>query len=344
MAKPDGTTRTIEVQFGSGSLITFETDTPVEVGDTFERKLPNGAVELWEITKSTYFRSMGGIPANYQCKTRQKKAESPKMTGESSAKLSSNEVFIVHGHDEAAVDALSDFLRRIGLKPMTWGHARRRGGPGLKTNHDRVKACIESGGAVVVLFTPDEVAQRAPHLGGDPQQGYQPRPNVIFEAGWAFGAHREKTVIVQVGEFQHRLSDIDGIQCVRMASSRDLNALATELETIGCPVDRSDDSYNDSAKFPALFEQAPRLEPMAEEKPAEPEEYEDDTLIEMLKQSFGRYVGFLRFADLDERAVVPKGTSKRLGERAAREAGRLEKAVSGGLTLNDPLSRLIGLS
>ncbi len=64
----------------------------------------------------------------------------------------------------------------------------------------------------------------------------------------------------------------------------------------------------------------------------------------MLKHALPRHPGFILHTKLDDLADVPSGTSGRLGERAAREKNRLEKATAGGLTLNDPANFVTRLS
>ena len=167
-------------------------------------------------------------------------------------------VFVVHGHDQAAVDDLFSFLSGSGLTPVSWDHAKSMARPGLKTNADVVRAAIEGGEAIVVLFTPDEIARRSPHLGGKPDERYQPRPNVLLETGWAIGEHSKKTVIVEAG-MVNRVSDIDGVQCIRMSDHTSLAALATELRHIGCDVDTRNSRYNVVDRFPRLFEERPPL-------------------------------------------------------------------------------------
>jgi hypothetical protein len=45
-------------------------DVPLEEGDVFERKLPNGIVERYTILDAGYYEGIGGIPANYQSEVR----------------------------------------------------------------------------------------------------------------------------------------------------------------------------------------------------------------------------------------------------------------------------------
>jgi len=98
--------------------------------------------------------------------------------------------------------------------------------------------------AVVVLFSPDEIAQLkeqfwgADDKHGDGKPAGQARPNVLFEAGLALGAYPEKTVIVQVGKVRP-FSDIAGKHLVRLSGDTSRrNDLANRLAKIGCNVNR----------------------------------------------------------------------------------------------------------
>ncbi len=66
---------------------------------------------------------------------------------------------------------------------------------------------------MVALFTGDDEAHlRAALLGPDEEQETltpQPRPNVLFEAGMAFGLHPDRVVLVEVGRLRG-LSDLTG--------------------------------------------------------------------------------------------------------------------------------------
>lgn len=117
-----------------------------------------------------------------------------------------NSVFVVHGRDAALRKSMFDFLRSLGLNPMEWEQAVDQ----AKGNNPDVGNIIETAmarvQAVVVMFSPDELAHLKEQFWtvddkhGDGKPAGQARPNVIFEAGLALGAHPEKTVIVQVGK------------------------------------------------------------------------------------------------------------------------------------------------
>jgi predicted nucleotide-binding protein with TIR-like domain len=119
--------------------------------------------------------------------------------------------------------------------------------------------------AVVVLFTPDDLVQlRAALLrksDGEVERRLtgQPRPNVLFEAGLAFGRHPSRTVLVEHGELRG-LSDLFGRHVVRLERGASaLHELAQRLKRAGCRVDLSGEAWLDAARFP----EPPHLDPEA---------------------------------------------------------------------------------
>ena len=175
--------------------------------------------------------------------------------GQKAKKTKGNSVFVVHGRDTALRKSMFDFLRTLGLNPMEWEQAVDQ----AKGNNPDVGNIIETAmarvQAVVVMFSPDELAHLkgqfwgADDKHGDGRPAGQARPNVIFEAGLALGAHPEKTVIVQVGKVRP-FSDIAGKHLVKLsdaASTR--NDLANRLAKIGCEVNRVGSDWMTAGAF-----------------------------------------------------------------------------------------------
>lgn len=331
LVKADGSTIQLVVQFSRGSAMTFDVATAIEPGDIFVRRLPNGAVERFEVVDPGYHPKFGSIAANYQCKIQRVTSEMPPRNSREGTATSG--VFVVHGRDEAVREDIYKFLRVVGLKVITWGDAVGLG-KGSQTNAQIVRQGIESAQAVIVLFTPDEIAGLRPDLddtGG--RRRRQPRPNVLFEAGWAFGAHQAKTIVVEVG-MTHHVSDIDGFNNVRMRDAASLNDLAARLETVGLEVNRNDPSWVDPTKYPALF--GPRLpDPEAEDPsgpPAKPTRsgLDDDTLVQLLDDELPE-PGFYLYDALDLLWGTEPGTAKRLAARAAKRRDRLEETTEHGI-------------
>ncbi len=155
--------------------------------------------------------------------------------------LDPKRVFVVHGRDLPLARSLFDFLRALGLDPIEWGEAMSMTGEATPYVGSVLEAGFERAKAVVVLLTPDEeVRIRAGLLGAaeGPEQGFQSRPNVIFESGRAFATHPESTILVSVGDLRP-FSDVVGRHVLRLDNSAEIrNELASRLETAGCPVRR----------------------------------------------------------------------------------------------------------
>jgi predicted nucleotide-binding protein len=91
---------------------------------------------------------------------------------------------------------------------------------------------------VLVVFSPDEEARLKSKFCSlrDKRKGLgtldgQARPNVIFEAGLALGAHSNKTLLVQVGEVRD-ISDIAGKHLVHLSNTpASRKELAQRLKT-----------------------------------------------------------------------------------------------------------------
>src|SRR5439155_15140361 len=115
-------------------------------------------------------------------------------------------VFVVDGRDLAARDALFMLLRALGLKPLEWTQALKLVRKGSPYVGEVLEAAFREAAAVVVLMTPDDEARLSRKFLKPGDAAYekiltgQARPNVLFEAGMAFGKDPNSTVLVQVGD------------------------------------------------------------------------------------------------------------------------------------------------
>jgi predicted nucleotide-binding protein len=169
-----------------------------------------------------------------------------------------NSVFVVHGRDRPARDALFAFLRALDLQPLEWTQAIKNTGQASPDIGTILERAFTDAAAVVVLLTPDDEARlRRMHLkSNDP--GYeknltgQARPNVLFEAGMAFGRNPNSTVLVQLGDLRP-FSDVAGKHISRLgndATSR--NEIAVKLANAGCNVNTSGTDWLDTIEFPEI--------------------------------------------------------------------------------------------
>jgi predicted nucleotide-binding protein len=94
-------------------------------------------------------------------------------------------VWVVHGRNMDARQAVFTFLRSLNLQPLEWSQAVRATGSGAPYIGEVRDKAFEVAQAVVVLFTPDEIAYlRGEYASGmDDDQtrpAAQARPNVLF--------------------------------------------------------------------------------------------------------------------------------------------------------------------
>lgn len=152
-------------------------------------------------------------------------------------------VFLVHGRDHGARQALISLLTAFDLEIIDWRDAAARAGGGAPYTGAIVDAGMKLARAVVVLLTPDDIGYVHPDFReeADGQHERQPtgqaRLNVVFEAGMAMARDRERVVLVQVGQVR-KMSDIDGVNVIHMDDSIERREdLAGRLRSAGLSVD-----------------------------------------------------------------------------------------------------------
>src|SRR5687767_6678324 len=115
--------------------------------------------------------------------------------------------FIVHGQDVRLRLELEKFLRGVGFEILLF-HAATSGEDQIDAVLRNVMNGVSRADVVIVLFTPEEQASfHDPETGqyvpktktGEDMGGWQPRPNVIFEAGVAVVRARRKTILAKIG-------------------------------------------------------------------------------------------------------------------------------------------------
>ena len=100
-------------------------------------------------------------------------------------------VFIVHGRNEKAREAIFTFLRAVGLEPIEWLEAIKLTGKASPYIGEVLDAAFSHACAIIVIFTGDDLARLGTSFTekgkSDEPLTPQARPNVIFESGLAFG-------------------------------------------------------------------------------------------------------------------------------------------------------------
>ncbi|MGC5561653.1 TIR domain-containing protein [Streptomyces sp. FR-108] len=163
-------------------------------------------------------------------------------------------VLLVQGRWKPAVQAMRDFLYALDLDVRDWGTARLSGQEG-QHNTDILDDAFSECYAVVVFMTPDDAATLHPALTKFPDETLrlegQPRPNVLFEAGYAWHAMRERTLLVEFGGELRKLSNLSGVDRVRFdGSARSRAEVAERLKSIGLAVRTEGRNYLEAGLFP----------------------------------------------------------------------------------------------
>ena len=171
------------------------------------------------------------------------------------------EVFVVHGRNSAARDALFEFLRAIDLHPLEWSEAVRSTGKASPYVGDILDAAFSRAHAVIVLFTPDDEARLKEPFRADDDPPHetqltgQARPNVLFESGMAMARDQDRTVLVELGTLRW-FSDIGGRHTVRLDdTSQRRQDLAQRLAAAGCPVNLVGTDWHTAGDFETAIPQ-----------------------------------------------------------------------------------------
>jgi len=150
-------------------------------------------------------------------------------TVESPDKEMSSNVFIVHGHDDAAKEAVARFIERLRLNPIILHEQPDKG----KTIIEKLERYSEVGFAIVIL-SPDDIGASKANK-GNPQ--YRARQNVVFELGYFMAKLGRDHVCALYKEKIETPSDYHGVLYVNMDSEGAWKMkIARELKAAGLPV------------------------------------------------------------------------------------------------------------
>ncbi|MDX3191245.1 BN6_48550 family protein [Streptomyces sp. MN03-5084-2B] len=178
----------------------------------------------------------------------------------------SRKVFVIHGRDRQVRNTFFSFFQALDLRPQDFELLVTATGGTSPNTVDVVRRAPEIAQAIVVLVTPDDTVVLHPDLAGEQDPdfetgvGSQARPNVLVELGMALMAYPDRTIIIEMGSLRP-VSDLSGLHVVRFDGSGPAIArVVSRLRTAGCPVDESDRSWRDPARFAdlATFTRRPR--------------------------------------------------------------------------------------
>jgi len=145
----------------------------------------------------------------------------------------SDRVFIVHGHDEGAREAVARFVTDLGLIPIILHEQPNKG----RTIIDKLEGQANVGFAVILL-TPDDLGGSSVQTQQTPSLSPRARQNVIFELGFFCGAlGRPRVCALRKGDLEEP-SDYHGVVYVEMDERGAWKlALAREMKEAGLKVD-----------------------------------------------------------------------------------------------------------
>src|SRR4051812_6774555 len=160
------------------------------------------------------------------------------MSGIESQEADRRKVFVVHGRNLKARDAMFQFLRSLDLSPIEWEEAVHLSDVATPFIGNALTSALEAAQAVVVIFTGDDEARLRDHFHQKDESREeltpQPRANVLFEAGLAFGHFPDRTILVEIGRVR-KFSDIAGRHTLHFnGGAADRERLRRRLEDAGC--------------------------------------------------------------------------------------------------------------
>jgi predicted nucleotide-binding protein len=148
--------------------------------------------------------------------------------GPTKARPLSRKIFVVHGHDDAAREAVARFVQRLGFEPIIL-HEQPNKGRTIITKFREEAADV---GFAIILMTPDDHGGK---LGAPTME--RARQNVVFELGFFIGALGPEKVAALVKGDIERPSDFDGVVYISFDQGHWKIDLAKELKASGLEVD-----------------------------------------------------------------------------------------------------------
>jgi predicted nucleotide-binding protein len=144
--------------------------------------------------------------------------------------INKKEVFIVHGHDEAAKTKTARFIEQLELKPIIL-HEQASGS---KTVIEKIEA-YSNVGFGIVLYTPCDLGAKAEE---NPIYKNRARQNVVFEHGFLIGKIGRANVCALVKDEVETPNDISGVVYIKMDSEDAWHLkIARELRNSGYEID-----------------------------------------------------------------------------------------------------------
>lgn len=122
-----------------------------------------------------------------------------------------NNIFIIHGQEEAKWRELKDILKsQFNLNPII---LQEQTSSGATTIIEKFEHYASTCGYAIAIYTPDDV------VSSNETTYQQARPNVIWELGWFCGRIGRKNTILLLKENTSMFSDFNGIEQIRFINN-----------------------------------------------------------------------------------------------------------------------------
>ena len=209
-------------------------------------------------------------------------------------------IFVIHGRNLEARDELGKFLSSLGLVPRFFDDVRADM-DGTARIADVVDRGMDEAHAVIALFTPDEHCElaerlrRPGHDGPSDAKRWQARPNVLFEAGVAYGKDRSRVLFVVLGSAS-LFTDASDMLHFRLTNDESERAKLRRTlggTTVGCVIDETSDAWKRIGDFEACVSRDAPADVVS--RPARPR---DDPAWLVRDGAYALRVGFLPTASM----------------------------------------------
>lgn len=118
------------------------------------------------------------------------------------------DIFVVHGHDDAAKEAIARFIQKLGLSPIILHEQPEKGRTIIEKFED-----YSNVGFAITLLTPDDLGKSK---SSQDEARLRARQNVIFELGYFIGKLGRRNVCALYKEGVELPSDLLGILYIPM--------------------------------------------------------------------------------------------------------------------------------
>ncbi|GGM48585.1 TIR domain-containing protein [Porphyromonas pasteri] len=191
--------------------------------------LPRDIIESSDYTRNITNRVLMACERQIQEATSE--SEAPIVT-QPKAPMDKSKVFIVHGHDNAAKEAVARFVEKIGLEAIIL-HEQASSG---NTIIEKIEANSNVGFAIVLYTACDVGASKEEKDQLKPRA----RQNVVFEHGYLIGKIGRKNVCALVKGNIETPNDISGVVYIKMDESEAWKYhVAKEMKACGYEFDPS---------------------------------------------------------------------------------------------------------